>query len=204
MHLYGLIIGIALIIGFQYFSKHQKNLSEKQQNIFFWGITIFSIIGARAYHVIDQWAYYSQHLSQIPATWNGGLGIFGGIIGALIFIFLFSKFYKLFFLNILDSISPIMPLCQCVGRFGNYVNHENPIWWPEAILDFLLFLIILKFPKKPTAKYLIGYGIIRFITEFWRQDTWVVNQIKIGQGISLLFLIIGIALFYNNYNKIKK
>lgn len=204
MHLYGLIIGIALLIGFNYFSHHQKSLSEKQLNFLFFGVILFSIIGARAYHVIDQWSYYSVHLSQIPATWNGGLGIFGGIIGALIFIFFFSKFFKFEIIKLLDSISPIMPLCQAIGRFGNFVNHENPIWWVEAILDLLLFLIIFKFPKNPTAKYLIGYGLIRFITEFWRQDTWVISQIKVGQVISLLFLLAGFALFCINYSKVNK
>ena len=94
----------------------------------------------------------------------------------------------------MDSITPILPLCQSIGRFGNFVNHENPIWWPEAILDFLLFLIIFKFPKNPTSKYLIGYGVIRFVTEFWRTDTWVINNLKIGQLISVVFIIAGVSL----------
>jgi len=204
MHLYGLIIGIAFIIGFNYFSKHQKNLSEKQLNIFFGGIILFSLIGARVYHVIDQWSYYSQHLLLIPATWNGGLGIFGGIFGALIFIFLFSRLIQVSSFSLLDSISPIMPLCQAIGRIGNFVNHEINFWWIEASLDLILFFIIKFFPNKPTAKYLIGYGLIRFFFEFFRADTWVINQIKIGQIISVLFIILGFVLICSNYNKTKK
>ncbi len=203
MHLYGLIIGIAFIVGFNYFSNHQKQITKNKLNLFFSGIVLFSIIGARVYHVIDEWSFYSQHLLLIPATWNGGLGIFGGIFGALIFIFIFSYLIKVSTLSLLDSISPIMPLCQAIGRLGNFVNHENPVWWFEAILNLILFIIIFKFPKNPTVKYLIGYGLIRFISEFFRTDTWIINQIKIGQVISILFIFIGILIISSKHRVAK-
>jgi phosphatidylglycerol:prolipoprotein diacylglycerol transferase len=195
MHLYGLIIGITIIIGIDYFSKHNHLFSKTKETAFFLGLIISAIIGARAYHVIDQWSFYSQNLWLIPQTWRGGLGIFGALIGAFIFVSFFCRFHQVKLLSLLDLATPILPFCQFIGRFGNFVNHENPIWWEEAILDFTLFLFIKKFSKNPTAKYLIGYGILRFITEFWRNDTWVINSIKIGQIISILFIITGIILF---------
>jgi phosphatidylglycerol---prolipoprotein diacylglyceryl transferase len=200
MHLYGLIIGIVIVIGLTYFEKHQTVISQKQLPFFEIGILISAIIGARTYHVLDQWSYYSQHLWQIPQTWYGGLGIFGAIFGALIFIALFINLKSYFIL--LDSITPILPLCQAIGRLGNFVNHENPLWWPEAIGDFLIFLFINKFPTNPTAKYLIGYGIIRFLTELGRTDTWVVSNIKIGQIISIIFILLGLILIYRDRSKI--
>jgi phosphatidylglycerol:prolipoprotein diacylglycerol transferase len=192
MHLYGLIIGISLIIGARYFSKHNQIVPKPKENLFILGLITFSIIGARAYHVIDQWAYYSQHLSQIPQTWNGGLGIIGGIFGALIFMVLFIEHKS--YIHLLDSITPILPLCQAIGRLGNWVNKENPIWWPEAILDLCLYFFIRKYPKIPTAKYLIGYGLIRFFTEFFRHDTWIIDSIKIGQIISIIFILLGLSI----------
>jgi len=202
MHLYGLVIGIAILIGINYFQKHNSIVPSRQVNIFIFGLLISAIIGARAYHVIDQWSFYSQNLWLIPQTWLGGLGIFGAILGALIFIFIFCFINKFKILKILDLITPILPLCQAIGRLGNFVNRENPIWWLEAILDLFLFFIILKYPKNPTALYLIGYGLIRFVTEFFRTDTWIINNLKIGQLIGAVFIIIGVSLIYRGRLKI--
>ena len=202
MHLYGLIIGIAIVIGIDYFSKHQPLLSKFKETFFIVGLLISAIIGARAYHVIDQWSYYSHNLWMIPQTWNGGLGIFGALIGGFLFVVLFIN-YKTY-ITLLDSITPILPLCQAIGRFGNFINHENPIWWPEAILDLILFFFIRRFSNNPTAKYLIGYGLIRFLTEFWRTDTWVINNLKIGQLISIVFIFVGVLLIYHGRLKISQ
>ena len=138
------------------------------------------------------WSFYSQNLYLIPQTWNGGLGIFGAFLGAFVFIALFVNHKS--YLMLLDSITPILPLSQAIGRFGNYINGENPIWWPEAIGNLLLFLLIKKYPYDPTAKYFIGYGLIRLLTEFWREDTWVISTVKTGQIISIILIIVGILL----------
>ena len=151
------------------------------------------LLGARAYHVIDSWSYYSQHLSQIPATWNGGLGIYGALIAATLYIYIYSKINKISALSIFDSITPILPLCQSIGRIGNFVNHEIPSWWLEASLNLVLFFLLKK-SKTPTAHYLIGYGLVRFFMEFFRDDTWQINNLKIAQIISFLFILLGFIL----------
>jgi len=192
MSIYGLIIGIAIVIGIDYFQKHN------QQKYFPYLLIFVSIIGARFYHVIEQWSYYSINPDQILATWNGGLSIIGAIIFGLVFILFYSSFIHVSCFRLLDSVTPILPLCQAIGRLGNFVNHENPIWWPEAILDLFLYFYIKKYPNNPTSKYLIGYGLIRFVTEFWRQDTWIYGPIKIGQLISIIFIVVGIFLWNNS------
>jgi phosphatidylglycerol---prolipoprotein diacylglyceryl transferase len=199
-HLYGLIIGISFVIGINYFSKHNTIVPKAKENLFILLLFIFSVIGARLYHVIDQHQYYSQHPIQILQTWNGGLGIYGGLIFGLIFIFLFSKIYHLNFLNILDTITPIVPLCQAVGRLGNFFNHEIPTWWLEASLNLILFFFLRRSPK-PSAHYLIGYGLIRFSVEFFRFDTWQLGSLKIAQLISLISVISGIWLLSHHHTK---
>lgn len=194
MHLYGLIVGIAIILGVNFFEKHNSTVPKPKVTLFEFGVIVSAIIGARLYHVIDQWNFYSQNLSLIPQTWNGGMGIFGGIIGALMFIVIFSKLNNISILSIADNITPILPLCQSIGRFANFVNKENPVWWVEAIGNFLVYITIYRFPKNPTAKYLIGYGVVRFITEFWRSETWQINDYKIGQIISIIFVLAGYSL----------
>ena len=197
MHLYGLIIGIAIIVGINYFSQNQKVVPKNKENFFIFSLIFFSLIGARLYHVIDYWSYYSENPHQILATWNGGLGIYGALIAGVIYLFLYSHFSKIPFLKILDSISPILPLCQAIGRIGNFFNQEISTWWLEAALNIILFFLIKSTYLKhysSTSLYLIGYGLIRFFIEFFRSDTWQVGNYKIAQIISLLFILIGLII----------
>lgn len=197
MNLYGFIIGISLIIGIEYFLKHSHFFSSRQQNIFLIGLILSMLIGARLYHVVDQWQFYHQNLWLIPQTWNGGLGIYGALIAGGIYIFIYSLVSRISFLSILDSITPILPLCQAIGRLGNFANKEIPTWWLEASLNLILFFIIRSKKLKnysPTSLYLIGYGTIRFFIEFLRNDTWQINNIKIAQLISIICIFSGLYL----------
>jgi len=202
MHLYGLIIGISLYIGIWYFTKHQKLLTPDKINFLIAGTIISALVGARTYHILDYWHYYSQNMIQIPQTWNGGLGIFGGIIGGVLFITLYCYFQKINFFSLLDKITPILPLCQSIGRIGNWVNKENPVWWVESLSNLVLFLVIQKFPQNPTSKYLIGYGTIRLLTEIFRHDTWQISTIKIANIISIIFIVTGIFLWKTKTKKL--
>lgn len=202
MHLYGLIIGIAIVVSLNYFERNNQSIHPSKINYFIFGFLLSMLFGARFYHVIDSWSYYSRNLGQIVNIPNGGLGIYGALITGFIFIFLFSKLNKISILSITDSITPILPLAQSIGRFGNYVNGEISIWWLESILCFILFLIINKFKKfNPTALYLIGYGIIRLVTEYYRSDTWVISNFKIANLISFIFVICGIYLLKYHVRK---
>jgi len=197
MHLYGLIIGIAVVISLNYFEKNNQSIPKQKLNIFVFGLLISLLIGARAYHVIDTWSYYSQNIGQIINIPNGGLGIYGALIAGFLYVYIFSLCYQLSVLSLLDSITPILPLAQAIGRFGNYVNDEISIWWLESLLCFILYFIMKTKALKryrATALYLIGYGIIRLITEYFRTDTWIISNFKIANLISFIFVIVGIYL----------
>lgn len=197
MHLYGLIIGIAVVISLNYFEKNNRIIPKSKLNIFIFGLLISLLFGARAYHVIDSWTYYSQNLVQIINIPNGGLGIYGALIAGFIYIYFSSFIFKFKILNLLDTITPILPLAQSIGRFGNYVNGEISIWWLESLLCFILYLLI-KYKVlqlySSTALYLIGYGIIRLITEYFRTDTWSIANFKVANLISIIFVLLGIYL----------
>ena len=199
MNLYGLIIGIAAVIGIEYFSKNNRIIPKNKENIFLFGLLISALFGARLYHVIDQWSYYQLNLNLIYKTWHGGLAIYGALLAMVLFIFVFSKISKVKFINILNLITPILPLCQSIGRLGNFFNHEIPTWWIEATLNLFLFLLLRK-SKNPTAHYLIGYGTIRFVIEFFRNDTWTIDNLKIAQLISVLSISIGLIML----NKLRR
>jgi len=204
VNLYGLIIGIAAVIGIEYFSRNNRIIPKNRENIFIFGLLISALFGARIYHVVDQWSFYQLNPNLILQTWRGGLGIYGAIISIFLYTFILSQIYKVKFLNILNLITPVLPLCQSIGRLGNFFNHEISSWWLEATLNLILFFIIRS--KKlinysPTSLYLIGYGIIRFFIEFLRNDTWTIGNFKIAQLISLILVLFGIFLVKKAHQK---
>ena len=209
MSIYGLIIGTCFVIGITFFQKHNQIISKNKENIFLFLLLIFGVIGARFYSVINYWSYFSVNPIQILNLRGGGLGIIGGIIFGIIFTFIFSKIDKVSFLKITNTLVPIIPLCQSLGRFGNFFNHEiyginnQPIWLYESILMFILFFILKKIKSHQTAFYLIYYGFVRFLLEFIRLDTIPIFFLSLGQILSLSFILIGFIIikYENTSNK---
>jgi phosphatidylglycerol:prolipoprotein diacylglycerol transferase len=205
MHIYGLILGICFVIGITFFQKNNKIIPKNRENIFLIFLLIFGLIGARVYSIIQNWFYFSQNPLQIFNLPGGGLGIYGALFFGIIFIFIFSKVNKINFLKITNTLVPIIPLCQSLGRFGNFFNHEiysinnQPVWLYESILMFTLFLIFLKVKNHQTAIFLIYYGIVRFFLEFIRLDTIPIYFLSFAQILSLSFILIGFIIFrYEN------
>ncbi len=87
-------------------------------------IAIAALIGGRAYHVIDQWAYYSNHLAQIVLPPYSGLGIYGGLATGLIAVIWFVRRHHLSFWRWADILAPCILLAQAIGRWGNFMNQE--------------------------------------------------------------------------------
>lgn len=83
-----------------------------------------SIIGARLYYVAFEWSYYSQHLSEIVAVWNGGIAIYGGLIAGAIVLFIFSYYRVINPIDFLDIAAPGVMIAQAIGRWGNFINQE--------------------------------------------------------------------------------
>lgn len=103
-----------------------------------WAI-IIGVISARIYYVIFKWDYYSMHLNEIFMIWNGGIAIYGGIIGALITGLVFCKIRKVNFLNLCDFCAPYLALVQSIGRWGNFVNREAYGSVTDSILRMGIF-----------------------------------------------------------------
>ncbi len=123
---YGVIIAfgfvLAALFGGRIAYTWRINLS-KMVDVLIYG-TFGGIIGARAYYVIFKWDYYSQNISEIFEIWNGGLAIYGGIIGGILAGYITCKLEKLNFYNILDLVGMSLLIGQGIGRWGNYANQE--------------------------------------------------------------------------------
>lgn len=193
-----------------------------------------SIICARIYFVAFKMDYYMQNPLEIFNIRNGGLAIYGGIIGAIITIAIFSKIKKIRLLDILDYIAPYLPLGQAIGRWGNFFNGEahgietnsvfrmgmiensqyievHPTFLYESILNLIIFIILYKKKNKRdyegqiTYMYFCFYGIIRAIIEGIRTDSLMLGSIRISQLLSIVLgVIFGIILIYKKFKKKEK
>lgn len=123
---YGLIIGIGMVAGLlvaQSDAKRRGQDPEIYTDFMLYGV-IFAILGARLYYVIFQWEYYQNHLGEILNLRKGGLAIYGGIIAAVITLYVFTKKHKISFLSMADSACLGLVTGQIIGRWGNFVNCE--------------------------------------------------------------------------------
>ena len=126
IHWYGIVIAfgfaLAVLYGGRMAYKWKMSL-DGMTDVLIFG-TIFGIICARLYYVAFEWDYYSQHLNEIVAIWNGGIAIYGGIIGAIFGAAIGCKVGKINFLNLLDLGSLGLLIGQGIGRWGNFFNQE--------------------------------------------------------------------------------
>jgi len=124
-HLYGFLIGLGVLVGAGVSAKMAKEVKLKAGAV--WDSLLWilggGVLGARVYHVVDYWAYYRQNLGEIVAVWQGGLGIFGGIVGGVLGLWLYTK-SKVRFLKLLDVVAFGLPIGQAIGRWGNWFNQE--------------------------------------------------------------------------------
>jgi phosphatidylglycerol:prolipoprotein diacylglycerol transferase len=160
------------------------------------------IIGARlGYVLFYQYANYIEYLKhplEIVAIWHGGMSFHGGLVGAVLAGYLFSRRRQVPFWGGADVVIVTAPVGICLGRLGNFINGElfgrpstlpwamvfpmggpeprHPSQLYEAAFEGVLLFIVLWVLKDRTFRpgtlvclFLGGYGIVRFFVEFFRQ-----------------------------------
>ena len=83
-----------------------------------------AIVGARLYYVLCEWDYFSKDLRMVFNTREGGLAVYGGVIGAMLGAFIMCKIRKIPFTALADFAIVYIPLGQAIGRWGNFFNQE--------------------------------------------------------------------------------
>ena len=123
---YGIIIGIGMLMGVLIASFDYRRRGEKVEDIEDLALysIIFAILGARAYYVIFEWDYYSQHLGEILNLRQGGLAIYGGILTGILCCMIFCHKRKVKFFSNADSAVLGLLTGQLIGRWGNFFNAE--------------------------------------------------------------------------------
>ncbi len=229
---YAIFIVLAFIVGIALCKKNDGKYNIKFENILELAIVMIpvALISARIYFIIFKLEYYIQNPLEIFDIRNGGLAIYGGIIGAIITIIIYCKKKYINILDMLDYIVPYLALGQAIGRWGNFFNMEaygtetsnifrmgiikdfkfievHPTFLYESIGCLLIFIILYSLKNRRSYKgqltyiYLVLYGFIRAIIEGLRTDSLMIGNFKVSQVLSIILCIVFSAILI--YKKIK-
>ena len=163
----------------------------------------------------------------------GGLAIYGGIIGVVIFLYFKCKKNKVDFLDLCDYLVPYLAIGQAIGRWGNFFNVEaygktaksrlrmgievngvytevHPVFLYESISTFIIFIILKimqknrKFKGQILYAYLCFYSFIRMFLEGLRVDSLMLGIFRISQVLSLTIFVIFSSFYFKNSIKNSK
>lgn len=126
IHLYGVIIAAGLMLAVLYACRRSREFGIKEDDVIdgvLW-VTPFAIICARLYYCLFSWDSYADDPISILYIWNGGLAIYGGVIGAAIGVIVFCKIKKIKIPALLDLVALGFLIGQAMGRWGNFFNRE--------------------------------------------------------------------------------
>ncbi len=222
---YGILIatGLLLAVLYAYFNAHRYDVdASKLMDCVIVGI-ITAIIGARAYYVAFRWDYFSAHPAEIIDIRDGGIAVYGSIIGALIGGLIVAKIRHMKFLPILDVTMTGFLIGQAIGRWGNFFNQEafgtetdnifrmvseatggkgvHPCFLYESVWCalgfFVLFIVnrkIQRYHGQIFYLYLVWYGFERMIVEGLRTDSLYLPFQILGYDIRVSQLVSAVIM----------
>ena len=188
IHLYGMAIALGLMLAVLYAWRRAKEFGVKEDDLtdgVLW-VVPFAVLCARLYYCIFQWDSYKANPIRILYIWEGGLAIYGGVIGAALGVIVFCKFKKIKTATILDMVALGFFIGQSLGRWGNFFNREA-----VGVIDqnsgwFLKMGLLNIYTNKveychPTFFYesvwnAIGFVLLHFLSKKRRYD----GQVGLG------------------------
>lgn len=217
--LFGFLMGIFLVS----FDSEKRGLSKDNVlDIALWGM-VSGVICARIYYVLFSLDEFRGDWLGIFRIWEGGIAIYGAIIGAVLSTFIYCKKKKLNIFNTFDVCCIGLLLGQAIGRWGNFTNCEvfgrptdfllgmsingntpvHPLFFYESMWSFagVILLAILRNKKKKNGQiffgYVLWYSAGRLVLEGMRDTRYILYVIPdvlgISQLVAALLIILSVA-----------
>lgn len=231
---YGIIIALGIFLGL-FIAKLCDNKYgikyETVEEFVLWALPV-SIICARLYYVVFSWESYKDDLLSIFRIWEGGLAIYGGIIGAILTAYVYCKVKKIKLFDLTDFCIPFLTLGQAIGRWGNFINREaygietdsffrmellqrngeyisvHPTFLYESFGLLIIFAILMIFKRsfigEKTALYFLMYGILRTGVEWLRADSLMLFNFKVSMVLSCVLSFIALIVLIKGYLALRK
>ena len=186
IHYYGILIACGLMLAVIYGWKRCRQFGILQDDItdgVLW-IVPFAVLCARAYYCIFQWdEEFARDPISVLYIWNGGLAIYGGVIGAVIGVSVYCIFKKIKLPALLDLVALGFLIGQSIGRWGNFFNREAFGATTESFLRMGLYNTVTQTTTyhHPTFLYeslwnAIGFVGLHFLSKKRKYD----GQIALG------------------------
>ena len=232
---YGIIIASGFLLAVLYMLHRAKDFGVTQDDVLdmiLWAVPI-GVVCARLYYCIFYWELYEDDPISMLYIWEGGLAIYGGIIGGIITLLVVSKVKKIHAPVLLDLAGMGVIIGQCIGRWGNFMNREahgavteaflkmglqdaagvvtyyHPTFLYESLWNFGLLMFMLWFRKRKTFTgemlciYLAGYGIGRTWIEGLRTDSLLIPGTGIAVSQALSVVLATVSLVVLVYHRRK-
>ena len=126
IHFYGLLIATGLILAVIYATRRCKQFGITEDDLLdgvLW-VTPFAILCARAYYCVFSWEQYASDPIRVLYIWEGGLAIYGGVLGAIAGVAVFCRVKRIKLPALLDLVALGFLIGQSLGRWGNFFNRE--------------------------------------------------------------------------------
>ena len=195
---YGIIIALGLVLAAVYALKRKDQFGFCEDDILdgiLW-IAPFAIVCARLYYCAFEWDMYKDNPISVLYIWEGGIAIYGAVIGAAIGVFIHCKFIKkISILSMLDLVSLGFMIGQMIGRWGNFFNREAHGGVTDSFLRMGLINPILGTGNyyHPTFLYeslwnLVGFIAIHFLSKKRKYDGQVALYYVAWDGLGRAFI----------------
>ena len=200
---YSFLILVAVLIGYHIALNYCKKINFNSNSIIDMSLflVLWSVIGARLYYVIFNYSAFEDDFLGIFQVWRGGLAIYGGIIGGVLYILYYCLKKHINFVKMLDIFSLSLLLGQASGRWGNFFNGEaygNATTY-EALKGLHLPMFIIQGMKidgvyyQPTFLYESVWCLVGVIF-LYRIRKKYSNQV--GRQISFYLMWYGFGRFF--------
>lgn len=192
---YGMLIGLGILVGILIAAAEAKKTNQNTEIYFDMVLyaVVFAIIGARAYYVAFSWDMYKNDLKSIFNIRGGGLAIYGGVIAAVITVYIFARIRKLSAAVLFDTACPGLAAGQMIGRWGNFFNRE-------AFGEYTNGLFAMKLPVDAVRPSDIT-DLMRKHMEFKNGTSYIqVHPTFLYESLWCLMLLV-ILLIYHKHKK---
>lgn len=226
---YGLGFALGLLQLYRFLKRDRERLRLSRRDVL--SLTLFMAVGVLAggrlvQIAFDEWPFYREHPSLIPAFWLGGMATHGLLTGGALAVFIFARLYNKSFLALTDTLVVAAAFLLGLGRIGNFIDGQivgsvTDVWWavkfpdaegfrhPVVLYDgaknLLLVVYLLQVrrrnatPGATAARFVFWYAFPRIFIDLFRDYPTHRLALGTGQTLNVVMAVLGMALLYRSH-----
>ena len=197
VHMYGLVIAFGLVLAVVYAMRRSSQFGLTEDHVLdgvLW-VTPFAIVCARVYYCAFSWELYADDPISVLYIWQGGIAIYGGVLGAVAGVLVYCRIRKISLGATLDLVLLGFLIGQSIGRWGNFFNREAFGAETESFLRMGLYspLTGTTTYHHPTFLYesawnALGFVVLHFLSKKRQYDGQIALGYVVWYGLGRTFI----------------